>query len=127
MTKKGIAGRWSFKRDMLTLYYAFKDTRTPWYAKFTSLLSVVYLLSPIDFVPDVIPFAGYVDDLFIVPFLLSMANKLLPAQVRMIAEQKAKAKNKKLTLVMILIGVVIVGILVLLFLLTRKAFFASWQ
>lgn len=124
MAKKGISGNWSLKRDILTLYYAFRDSRTPWYAKFTSLLSVFYLISPVDFVPDVIPFAGYIDDLFIVPFLISIANKLLPGEVRLIAEQKAKVKNKKLLLVTILIGVVMIGLVVVLSLLTRELFFA---
>lgn len=37
---------------------------------------VLYIISPIDFIPDFIPVAGYVDDV-ILPILLIIANKLL--------------------------------------------------
>ena len=37
---------------------------------------VLYIISPIDFIPDFIPVAGYADDV-ILPILLIIANKLL--------------------------------------------------
>ncbi len=106
---------WSFKQQILTLYYAFKDERTPWYARVTSLSSLIYLLSPADLVPDVIPLAGYIDDLFVVPFLVNIATRLLPGDVKLIAEAKARKNSRKAIWVMVLIGVIIIGLLVLLF------------
>ena len=41
--------------NIFTFYYALKDARTPWYAKLTALLSIIYLVSPADIVPDIIP------------------------------------------------------------------------
>lgn len=120
MAKANISRGWSLKQQILTLYYAFKDERTPWYAKVTSLSSIVYLLSPADLVPDIIPLAGYIDDLVIVPFLISIATKLLPAGVKKIAEEKARARGKKLVWVMILVSVIIIGLLVLLFYLGKQ-------
>jgi len=100
-----ISARWSFRKQILTLFYAFRDDRTPWYARLTSLLSVIYLLSPADFVPDVIPFAGFVDDLFIVPFLVDISTRLLPADVKRAAEQRARQRSRKITWILVLIGV----------------------
>lgn len=122
MAKLQVSRGWSFKNQILTLYYAFKDSRTPWYAKVTSLSSIVYLLSPADLLPDVIPFAGYIDDLFIVPFLVNIATKLLPVDIKRIAEEKARRNSKKMLWVIILAAIVLVGMLVLLFYLGKKLF-----
>jgi uncharacterized membrane protein YkvA (DUF1232 family) len=123
MAKSTIKRRWSLKNQILTLFYAFKDAETPWYAKLTSLLSIVYLLSPADLIPDVIPFAGYIDDLFIVPFLINISTKLLPAGVKKIAEQKALDRSKKLQWVFILAVSIIIGLLVLFFYVGNKLFY----
>ena len=45
----------SLKRQTLTLYYATRDPRTPWYAKAVAGLIVAYAISPIDLIPDFIP------------------------------------------------------------------------
>ncbi len=47
------------------------DKRVPLRAKLVIPAALVYLISPIDFIPDMIPFAGFVDDL--VAILLSAA------------------------------------------------------
>lgn len=122
MAKIHVSRGWSFKRQILTLFYAFKDDRTPWYAKVTSLSSLVYLLSPADLLPDVIPLAGYIDDLFVVPFIVNIATKLLPGDVKRIAEEKARKNSRKMLWVLILAGVLIIGFLVLLFYLGKQLF-----
>lgn len=120
MAKTALKEGWSFKREILTLFYAFKDARTPWYAKITSLLSLVYLISPVDFVPDLIPFAGYIDDLLVVPFLVNISTRLLPPDVKRIAEDKARRKGKNLLWAMIAMILVVIGMLVLMFYLGNK-------
>lgn len=99
-------------KTLFTFYYALKDARTPWYAKLTALLSIIYLVSPADILPDIIPLAGYVDDIVIVPFLFNMAAKLLPADVRAIAEQKAVKNSKKLLWIKILLFVLVIAVMV---------------
>lgn len=54
---------------------------------------ILYIISPIDFIPDFIPVVGYADDV-ILPILLLVANKLLSddtqtntAQIRKEAEK----------------------------------------
>lgn len=45
-----------------------KRRDTPLLAKIFALITIVYALSPIDFVPDFIPILGYLDDIIILPF-----------------------------------------------------------
>jgi uncharacterized membrane protein YkvA (DUF1232 family) len=122
MAKVPIRNSWSLKQQIFTLYFAFKDDRTPWYAKLTSLSSIVYLLSPADLVPDLIPLAGYIDDLFIVPFLINISTRLLPMDVKRSAEEKARSKSKKLQWLLLVAIIILIGLLILLFYLGMKAF-----
>lgn len=79
------------KRDGVTLWFAGRHPRTPWYAKALGLLVVAYALSPIDLVPDFIPVLGYVDDVLLLPGLIWLALRLLPADVR--AECRCQAEE----------------------------------
>ncbi len=68
-------------RDALALLYAIRDPRTPAQARGVALLALVYLVSPIDLLPDALPGLGIVDDIMIVPTLLALAARLLPTPV----------------------------------------------
>ena len=109
-------------KTLLTFYFALKDPRTPWYAKLTAALSIIYLVSPADLLPDIIPLAGYIDDIVIVPFLLHISNKLLPQEVRSIAEQKAIKNRKKLLWIKIGIAILVIGIMVLTYFLAKSLY-----
>jgi uncharacterized membrane protein YkvA (DUF1232 family) len=89
----------AIKKESYALAIAYKDPRTPWYAKALIIITVGYLLSPIDLIPDFIPVLGYVDDLIIIPLLISLSIKLLPAEVlsesREIAKQEMQTKKGK--------------------------------
>ena len=69
------------KLESYTLACAYQHPRTPWYAKLSILLTLGYLLSPIDLIPDFIPILGYVDDLVLVPLLLLLSIKLVPKDI----------------------------------------------
>ena len=77
--------------DVYALYLARNDPRIPWYAKAVIVLTVLYALSPIDLIPDFIPFFGYLDDLVIVPLGIALAVWLMPENVWMEYREKAKA------------------------------------
>jgi len=70
------------RQEVFVLYYAIRDDRTPLYSKLPAFFSLVYLLSPIDLIPDFIPLFGYLDDLIIVPLLFHISFRLLPAMDR---------------------------------------------
>lgn len=80
------------KRDILALYLAGRDPRVPWSARLVALAAAAYALSPIDLIPDFIPVIGYLDDLLIVPLLILIAIKLIPADV--LAELRDEATQR---------------------------------
>ena len=79
----------AIKRDVLAVYLAARDPRTPWAAKALAFGVAAYALSPIDLIPDFIPVLGYLDDLLIVPLGILLAVKLIPADV--MADSRAAA------------------------------------
>ena len=85
------------KRDVYSLYLAYRDARTPWYAKVFAALVVAYAFSPIDLIPDFIPVLGYLDDLLLLPLGIVLAIKLIPAEVmadaRLKAEESARTEK----------------------------------
>ena len=106
------------KQGTTALYYAYRDPRTPWYAKGLTIFVVAHTLSPIDLIPDFIPVLGYLDDLLITPLGLALAFKLIPEQVLVDARQKAEAETFEAsplarTGTMIVIATWILGLVVL--------------
>lgn len=69
------------KRDALTLWFAARHPRTPWYAKALGAFVVAYALSPIDLIPDFIPVLGFIDDALLLPALIWLAVRLTPPDV----------------------------------------------
>ena len=79
------------KMETYALYLAYKDPRTPWYARWFAALVVGYAFSPIDLIPDFIPVLGYLDDLILVPLGAALALKMVPPDV--LAESRKKARE----------------------------------
>lgn len=79
------------KSEAQVLLIAYRDPGTPLSAKILIGLSVGYLLSPIDLIPDFIPVLGLLDDLIIVPLLITISIKLIPPKILEEARQKAKS------------------------------------
>ena len=69
------------KRKIPVIYLALKKKQTPWYAKVLAGLTIAYALSPIDLIPDFIPVLGYLDDVILLPLLLALTVKAIPAKV----------------------------------------------
>lgn len=79
----------SIKRDVVALWIAARDPRTPKLAKAVAALVAAYALSPIDLIPDFIPVLGYLDDLLLVPLGILLAVRLIPETL--MAEFRAAA------------------------------------
>ena len=80
------------KIEGYALAYAYRHEQTPWYAKLSIIITLGYLLSPIDLIPDFIPILGYLDDLIIVPLLILLSIKLIPNSV--LTECRARAQEQ---------------------------------
>ena len=111
---------WMLKKEILILFFGLRDSRTTLLAKLPAILSIIYLLSPIDLIPDFIPFFGYIDDIVIVPLLLNVAIKLLPADVREESIVKANRNQSKFKLIITLLIIIVIVILVAMFFLIRR-------
>lgn len=83
--------RWAgtLKREIVALWIAARDPRTPVLAKILGGAIAAYALSPIDLIPDVIPVLGYLDDLLIVPLGIMLAVRLIPRDL--MGEYREKA------------------------------------
>lgn len=62
-------------------FLALKDRETPVLAKVFAGIAVAYALSPVDLIPDFIPVLGYLDDVILLPVLIVITVKLIPAPV----------------------------------------------
>ena len=71
----------SIKREGVALWFAARDPRTPLWPKLLCAFVVAYALSPIDLIPDFIPVLGYVDDVLLLPGLMWLAIRLMPAEL----------------------------------------------
>jgi len=80
------------KRKVFVLYFAYKDNRTPWYAKIFAICVVAYAFSPIDLIPDFIPILGYLDDVILIPLGVAVALKMIPNAV--IQESTVRAEDR---------------------------------
>jgi uncharacterized membrane protein YkvA (DUF1232 family) len=81
------------KRDIVALWIAARDARTPIVAKVASACVAAYALSPVDLIPDFVPILGYLDDLLIVPIGILVAVKLIPALL--MAEFRIEASRRE--------------------------------
>jgi uncharacterized membrane protein YkvA (DUF1232 family) len=85
--------RWArqLKRETYAVYLAYRDPRTPWYARLFAICVVGYAFSPIDLIPDPIPVLGYLDDLILVPLGIAIALRMIPPAV--LADCRAQAQD----------------------------------
>lgn len=110
----------NLKQDIVVLTLAYSDKRTPLIAKILIGITVGYLLSPIDLIPDFIPVLGILDDLILVPILISISIKLIPKFVLEEARKKALENPQKLKKNNWIFAVVIILIWVLLLIFAYK-------
>lgn len=85
------AKQWArrLKSNVIALWFAYRDPRTPTAPKLLGIFVVAYALSPIDLIPDFIPVLGFVDDVLILPGLIWLAIRLIPASLLEDCRRKA--------------------------------------
>jgi len=79
----------TIKTYIPALFLAMKKKNTPVTAKILAALTVGYALSPIDLIPDFIPVLGYLDDLIIVPLLITLTVKFIPPEILEVCKVEA--------------------------------------
>ena len=76
------------KQQVLLLWTAYQHPECPLYVKVLISFIVLYALSPIDLIPDFIPILGYLDEVILLPILISLALKLIPQHVIELSQQE---------------------------------------
>lgn len=112
-----------FRHDLIVIILAMRNRRTPKEIKALLIAAGLYLISPIDLIPDAIPFLGILDDAMIVPATICGLTKLLPYDVRADAEAKANRISRYMPVMIILasllviswVGLIVYGIYKLIF------------
>ena len=96
---------------------AYRDKRTPFAAKLLIGLTVGYLMSPIDLIPDFIPVLGLLDDLLIVPALITFSIKLIPeevirdARLRAVSDPAMQKRNNWIFAILIILVWIVLAVL----------------
>ena len=91
---KRLTVLWNVVRgDARLLWFAVRHPAAPPWLKVGAALVVVYLVSPIDLIPDAIPFVGLMDDIVLVPLAIRWLLGRVPAHIRADAERRAGART----------------------------------
>lgn len=106
-----------------TIYLILKDPAISRSVKLRAGISLTiifaYIISPIDIIPDVIPFAGWLDDLVIVPLGMALVRKITPGIDIIEKRNRAQISIRRILLwtalallVAILLGLIWLGLLI---------------
>jgi uncharacterized membrane protein YkvA (DUF1232 family) len=74
----------------LWLYYAAQNPLTPIWAKTTIYGALGYFIAPLDAVPDLVPVAGYADDLGVLVFAVGTVAAYITDEVKELAAKKLR-------------------------------------
>jgi uncharacterized membrane protein YkvA (DUF1232 family) len=75
-------------RPALLLYYVMKSPDVPLNIKIAILGALGYLILPSDLIPDIIPFAGYTDDVSALWAVIKMCDTYVTAEIKAKVETK---------------------------------------
>ena len=80
---KRLALLWSLvKGDARLLWRALRHPHAPGWLRLGAIGILLYVLSPIDLIPDVIPVVGWLDDIVLVPLAIRYLLNRLPSTLR---------------------------------------------
>jgi uncharacterized membrane protein YkvA (DUF1232 family) len=83
-------------RDALVLWYACRNPETPTPIKLCALLFAIYIISPLDIVPDTLPILGWIDDVALLGLGIPALLKLVPRNSLSDAHSAAERQLSKL-------------------------------
>src|SRR4051812_41819280 len=65
------AGMFTLLRRPRAMFRFLTDGTAPWFPRLLAVFTVLYLVSPLDLIPDVIPILGWLDDLGFMSFAIA--------------------------------------------------------
>ena len=102
----------ALRRDIAVLLFAMLRRDTPRAVKVLFPLALLYLISPIDLIPDGIPVVGALDDAVILPAATEFLVRMLPPAVRAETERRVTRYGTIVFVASIVVLVLWIGILV---------------
>jgi len=84
-----------FRKDLIMMIIAGLNKDTPAKVRILLFLACLYVLSPVDILPDAVPFAGVVDDMVVIPAAVYGLKQMLPGSVAAASESKANTVIKR--------------------------------
>ncbi len=83
------------KIELHAMWFAIKHPGTPWAAKVILIGVLLYAASPIDIIPDFIPFFGMLDDIVVIAAGLWLARRMIPEEVMTECREKARTIDRE--------------------------------
>ncbi|MDP3411809.1 MAG: YkvA family protein [Polaromonas sp.] len=77
--------------DARQLWFALRHPQAPGWLKWGTAAIALYLFSPIDLIPDMLPIIGIADDLVLVPLAIRFLLKRLPPGIAAATTAKRSA------------------------------------
>lgn len=73
-------------------WYAWRHPKLPLAGRLMLIGMAIYVISPIDLIPDALPVLGWLDDLALMTLILPLLLRLLPAEI--ITEARRQSENR---------------------------------
>lgn len=108
------------RENALILFYAWRHPQTPYYFKGILTALVIYLLSPIDLLPDYLPLVGIADDVTLFTGAMLYLTNLLPAPVLTESRRQSEKWIRRMPYIFAVIAVVAVAWIVIVVMVVRN-------
>jgi uncharacterized membrane protein YkvA (DUF1232 family) len=111
--------------NAMILFFAWRHPLTPAYMKGLLTALALYIVSPIDLLPDYLPVVGIADDTALLTGAVLFLTNLLPAAVVSECRQKSGQWSRRLPYILALLAVMAAAWIALIIVLFHKVFFSQ--
>ena len=110
----------TIRENAVILFYAWRHPQTPQYLKGILAALVIYLISPIDLLPDYLPLMGIADDATLFTGAMLYLTNLLPASVLADSRQQSEKWRRRMPYIFGVIAIAAVAWIVIVIMVVRK-------
>lgn len=108
------------RENAVILFYAWRHPQTPQYVKGILTALVIYLVSPIDLLPDYLPLMGIADDATLFTGAMLYLTNLLPATVLTESRQQSEKWQRRMPYIMTAVVAAGIAWIAIIILVVRK-------
>lgn len=108
------------RENAMILFYAWRHPQTPYYIKGILTAVVIYVLSPIDLLPDYLPLVGIADDVTLFTGAMLYLTNLLPAPVLTESRRQSEKWARRMPYIFAVIVVAAVAWIVIVVMVVRN-------